>query len=104
MNSPTNNQQPVAITKGTDYRSRYANHIQLTSTGTELRFLFGEVEVPFGTSPGTGVTFTQQSPRVEMHTAISLPLPLAKEMHRLLGEQLAMVEKQQGLMRTAIER
>lgn len=104
MNSPTNSQQPIAITKAADYRSRYANHIQLTSTGTELRFLFGEVEIPFGAGPGSGITFAQQGPRVEMHTAISLPLPLAREMHRLLGEQLEMLEKQQGLMRTAIER
>ena len=104
MNSPTNTQQPVAITKSSDYRSRYANHIQLTSTGTELRFLFCEVEIPFGGSPGTGITFTQQQARVEMHTAISVPLPLAKEIHRLLGEQMVMIERQQGLMKTAIER
>lgn len=103
MASPQMQSQNVRIIKSQDYRSRYANHTQLISVGTEIRFMFGEVE-PFLEGAGSGVMMVSQEGKVETHTSITIPVLLAKEIHRMLGDQLELLEKQQAVARTRIER
>jgi hypothetical protein len=79
----------MKVTKTPDYRSRYTNHFQINVMLTDVRLCFGEYEPVLQTVGGTATVAVNQVPDVELHTALTLPLPLARELHAQLGRLLS---------------
>ena len=90
----------MKVTKAQPFHSRYANHFQVTVTPTEVRILFGELETQSMAPGGTGTVAVGQMPDAELHTAITLPLPLVRELREHLTQLMTQLEEQ--LRKTAV--
>lgn len=84
----------LKLVKAQPFHSRYSNHFQVTVTPTEVQIIFGELDITQTQSTGTAaVTGLQASQAVELHSRISIPHPLAKELRDKLGQLIDQVEQ-----------
>lgn len=84
--------------RGPQYRTLYASHVQVVTSDTEMRCMFGDILL--GNAAMQGSVSTLNSPGIELHSSIILSHALAKEFYRILGEQIAEFEKRAGAIRT----
>ena len=86
----------LKLVKAQQFHSRYSNHFQINVTPTEVQIVFGELDIA-ATQSGTGTTSVQSlqaMQAVELHSRITLPHALAKELMDKLRQLMVQAEKQ----------
>lgn len=84
--------------KAQPFHSRYSNHFQVTVTPTEMQLIFGELDVTIAQQTGSGMMNTPGTQAVELHSRITLPHALAKELRDKLTQMLDQIEKEPELL------